>query len=119
MVEDPIEKDKCVICGKDTDRMMEQFPGLVQDNIPLCGGCEATSPKIKILKAAEEYINKRDDEDISRTMAVEMKKKGYEHYLGNNYQGEEVRHFIKDGILVTIIVNHSPDDETIEAIRGE
>jgi hypothetical protein len=119
MVEDPIEKDKCIICGKDTDRIMEQFSQLNQDNIPLCGGCEATSPKIKILKAVEEYMGKRDGEDISRTLALIMKEKGYEHYLGNNYQGEEGRHFIKDGRIVTIIVNHSPDEEDIEDIRGE
>lgn len=122
MVEDPIEKDKCIICGKETDRMMEQFPQLIQDNIPLCEDCEATTSKIQadpILNAIKEYIKRRDGEDIGRTMALEMKKKGYEHYLGHNYQGEEGRHFIKDDILVTIIVNHSPDEEIIEAIRGE
>ena len=118
-MEDPIEKDKCVICGKETDRKMEQFPQWNKELIPMCGGCEATSTKAEIEKAIKEYLEKRDGEEISRTLAVEMKEKGYEHYLGPSYQGEESRHFIKDGMLVTIIVNHSPDDETIEAIRGE
>lgn len=118
MVEDPIENNKCIICGKETNRTYAMVPLQGILDIPMCGECEATTPFSKIMNAVMTYKNKRNGDDISRTLALEMKEKGYEHYLGHTYQGEEVRHFIKNGRLVTIIVNHYPDEEDIDAVIG-
>lgn len=120
MAEDPIEKPKCIICGKETDMTtFVTFENKREDNVPICGGCEAATPFPQTLSTIKEYVERRDSDDISRTLAIEMKKRGYEHYMGQDMQGSESRHFIKEGILVTIIVNHCPDEETLEAVRGE
>lgn len=121
MAEDPIEKAKCIICGKDTDNTTcVTFSIVCIDNIPMCEECQTTTSFSETIDAIKKYHrDRRYDEDIGRIIALDMKKRGYEHYMGQDMQGSESRHFIKDGRIVTVIVNHYPDEELFEAIRGE
>lgn len=122
MVEDPIEKERCIICGKETERVWEAYPptirGVNSENVPICGGCQATTKFSEVVKAVEKYKERRDGVDIGRTIALELKKRGYEHYRGQDVQGAENRFFIKGERLIQVIVEEWADEEILENIKN-